>query len=48
VNNINITVPENHTDILTGYLGQWLDTSKIDEDIREAFENIYNQLTKEN
>jgi len=46
MNNINITVPESHADILTGYLGQWLSTSKIDDDIREAFENIYNQIVE--
>jgi hypothetical protein len=43
---IALSVPEIHADILTGYLGQWLDTSKIDDDIREAFENIYNQIVE--
>jgi hypothetical protein len=46
MNNINITVPEIHADILTGFIGQFLDENDLDDLSREAFENIYNQLTE--
>jgi hypothetical protein len=46
MNNINITVPEIHADILTGFIGQFLDENDPDQFVREAFENIYNQLTE--
>jgi hypothetical protein len=46
--NIDITVPSIHADTLTGFIGQFLDENDPDQFVREAFENIYNQLTKEN
>lgn len=45
--NIKVTIPEEHADTLTGWLGMWLAQNNLSDDAREAFENIYNQLTNE-
>lgn len=46
MDDITISIPEIHADILTGFIGQFLAENDPDAFVREAFENIYNQLTE--
>lgn len=44
---MNINIPDEHIDTLTGFLGEDISNPLTPDHLREAFENIYNQLTSE-
>jgi hypothetical protein len=40
-----VNIPDKHIDTLTGFLGEALDNAELTDNQREAYENLYAELT---